>query len=113
MKKKKLRPLIVIIGAPEWMATYSDMMSLLLCFFILLFSVAEEKREKVFELIMGFQQYFQSKGRKLGYYPKKITLREIPGFLQNSMKPPSKTESLGKSSMRLETIEKIDQYAST
>ena len=34
--KKKPRPIILNVGAPEWMATYSDMMSLLLCFFILI-----------------------------------------------------------------------------
>ena len=112
MAEKKLKPKVVTVGAPEWMATYSDMMSLLLCFFILLFSVAEEKQEKVFEVIMGFQQYFQNKGKRLGYYPKKITLREIPGFLQNAVRPPSKTGSLGKSSSKRELLERIDQYAS-
>ena len=111
-KKQKLRPRIITEGAPEWMATYSDMMSLLLCFFILLYSVAEEKREKVFEVIMGFQKYFQNKGNRSGYYPKKMSLREIPGFLQNSVRPPSKTGRMGKSNTRREIVEKVDQYAS-
>ena len=111
-KSKKPPPIFLSIGAPEWMATYSDMMSLLLCFFILLFSVAEEKQEKVFEVIEGFQQYFQNKGKKLGYYPKKITLRQIPGFLKNAIKPPSKTGSRGKSLTKRDLIEKVDQYAS-
>lgn len=33
-------------GAPEWMATFSDMMSLLLAFFILMFSMSEIKLSK-------------------------------------------------------------------
>ena len=33
-------------GAPAWMATFGDMMSLLLPFFILMFSMSEIKREQ-------------------------------------------------------------------
>jgi chemotaxis protein MotB len=33
-------------GAPEWMATYSDLVTLLLCFFILLFSMATIDAQK-------------------------------------------------------------------
>lgn len=33
-------------GAPLWMATFGDMMSLLLCFFILMFSMSEVKVDK-------------------------------------------------------------------
>lgn len=33
-------------GAPLWMATFGDMMSLLLCFFILMFSMSELKMER-------------------------------------------------------------------
>ena len=55
MKKKKLPPIFKVVGAPEWMATYSDMMSLLLTFFILLFSVSDVQTEKVFEVYKSFQ----------------------------------------------------------
>jgi chemotaxis protein MotB len=110
--KKKPKPIVLTVGAPEWMTTYSDMMSLLLCFFILLFSAAEEKQEKVFELVMGFEQYFQGKGERLGYYPKRITVRDIPGFLDNAVRPPARTGSLGRTLTRREVVEKIDQYAS-
>lgn len=37
-------------GAPEWMATFSDLMNLLLCFFVLLFSMSSIDAEK-YELI--------------------------------------------------------------
>jgi chemotaxis protein MotB len=43
-------------GAPEWMCTFSDMMSLLLCFFVLLFAVStveEQKFMKSLGLIKG------------------------------------------------------------
>lgn len=34
-------------GAPEWMCTFSDMMSLLLCFFVLLFSLSTIEKKKL------------------------------------------------------------------
>ncbi|MBD3265618.1 OmpA family protein [bacterium] len=39
-------------GAPEWMCTFSDMMSLLLCFFVLLFSLSTIEKVK-FEQAIG------------------------------------------------------------
>jgi len=47
-------------GAPEWMTTFSDLMTLLLCFFILLFSLSEIKLDKFMQasesLRAGFGQ---------------------------------------------------------
>ena len=37
---------IVEEGAPEWVVTFGDLMSLLLCFFVLLLSFSEMDREK-------------------------------------------------------------------
>ena len=37
-------------GAPAWMATFSDLMNLLLCFFVLLFSMSTVDAEK-FEMV--------------------------------------------------------------
>lgn len=37
MRKKKLEP----AGSPAWMTTYSDMVTLILCFFVLLFAFSE------------------------------------------------------------------------
>ncbi len=45
-------------GSPAWMATFSDLMNLLLCFFVLLFSMStvdEVKQEKV---VASFNQMF-------------------------------------------------------
>ncbi len=42
-------------GAPKWMVTYSDMMSLLLTFFILLFSMSTISSDKFDNLMSSFQ----------------------------------------------------------
>ena len=47
-------------GAPAWMVTYGDMMSLLLCFFIMLVAMSEIKDEK-------FQKLLESVRRAFGY----------------------------------------------
>lgn len=39
-------------GAPDWVVTYGDCMSLLLCFFIVLFSMSEIKRDDRFLQVM-------------------------------------------------------------
>jgi len=50
------RPIIFLMGAPEWMVTFGDMMSLLLTFFILLFSVAQMKDTgQVYDMIYALQ----------------------------------------------------------
>jgi len=47
-------------GAPAWMVTYGDMMSLLLCFFIMLVAMSEIKDEK-------FQKLLESVKKAFGY----------------------------------------------
>ncbi|MEM1026851.1 MAG: flagellar motor protein MotB [Planctomycetota bacterium] len=47
-KKKKCPP----AGAPEWMTTYGDMMTLLLCFFVLIVSFSEVKKEEQFQAVV-------------------------------------------------------------
>lgn len=42
-------------GSPAWMATFSDLMNLLLCFFVLLFSMSSVDAEK-FELVIASLQ---------------------------------------------------------
>lgn len=52
MARKRTRKKVTQAGSPPWMATYSDLMSLLLTFFILLFSmsvVSEERFREVAE----------------------------------------------------------------
>lgn len=42
-------------GSPEWLTTYSDLVTLLLCFFVLLFSFSEVDAGKFREIMAGFQ----------------------------------------------------------
>lgn len=45
-------------GAPAWMTTYGDMITLLLCFFVLLFTMMEIKQERVTRTMRQFQKQF-------------------------------------------------------
>lgn len=56
-------------GAPEWMATFSDLMNLLLCFFVLLFamsSVDQEKWEEVVASLTSSFSIFDGGGSSIG-----------------------------------------------
>ena len=44
---KKGRPVIVQEGAPEWIVTFADLMSLLVCFFVLIISFSIQDKEKL------------------------------------------------------------------
>ena len=48
-------------GAPEWMVTYGDAMTLLLCFFVILVSMSELKKDQ------KFMQVMESLQRAFGY----------------------------------------------
>lgn len=45
-KKEPEKNVIIEEGAPEWVVTFGDLMSLLLCFFVLLLSFSEMDRQK-------------------------------------------------------------------
>ena len=45
MSKKHRRAKPAVPGVPEWVVTFGDMMSLLLCFFILLQMFSELKKD--------------------------------------------------------------------
>jgi len=45
-------------GSPEWMTTFSDLMNLLLCFFILLFSMSTIDAQKLEAVAASFSQTF-------------------------------------------------------
>lgn len=66
MSKKKKQP--VLMGAPEWMVTFGDLMSLLLTFFVLLFSVSEIKDQKIYDLIRSFDNYFKIEAPTAGFH---------------------------------------------
>ena len=45
-------------GSPAWMATFSDLMNLLLCFFVLLFSMSTVDAEKFEAVVASLQSSF-------------------------------------------------------
>ena len=45
-------------GSPAWMATFSDLMNLLLCFFVLLFSMSSIDAAKFEQVVASFSQTF-------------------------------------------------------
>jgi len=45
-------------GAPAWMATFSDLMNLLLCFFVMLFSMSTLEESKLAELVAAMNNSF-------------------------------------------------------
>lgn len=57
MSKKKKEE-IPAPGSPAWMATFSDLMNLLLCFFVLLFSMSSVDAKKFDEVAASFSQTF-------------------------------------------------------
>lgn len=59
-------------GAPAWMVTYGDMMSLLLCFFVMLLSMSEIKQDD------RFRQVVRSIRQAFGY---ESTVQVAPGQL--------------------------------
>ena len=57
MARKKI-PEEAKAGAPEWMATFSDLMNLLLCFFVLLFSMSSTDTAKYNEIVEAVTSSF-------------------------------------------------------
>ncbi|NLI57408.1 MAG: OmpA family protein [Clostridium sp.] len=52
-------------GAPEWMTTYSDMVTLLLCFFVLLYSMAVIDQQKFEQVAESLRSAFLSSGGEM------------------------------------------------
>ena len=55
---RKTTPEEAKAGAPEWMATFSDLMNLLLCFFVLLFSMSSTDTAKYNEIVEAITSSF-------------------------------------------------------
>ncbi len=45
-------------GSPAWMATFSDLMNLLLCFFVMLFAMSNVEESKIAEFVAGMNNTF-------------------------------------------------------
>jgi chemotaxis protein MotB len=110
--KKALPPLRIRTGAEEWLTSFADMMTLLLIFFILLYSTAQVESKKVFEMQKSFEKYFDIETGSLGYSSNRVKLEKIPDVLADLGTPESgKTSDEGRSLERTEA-EIIDRYAS-
>ncbi|MBQ4417426.1 MAG: hypothetical protein II868_07010 [Butyrivibrio sp.] len=48
----------IIMGAPAWTATFGDLMNLLLCFFVLLFSMSSVDAAKFEQIAASFSSAF-------------------------------------------------------
>lgn len=119
-------------GSPAWMNTFADLMNLLLCFFVLLFSMSTVDAEKFEKVIASFQSTFSilpSGGASIGegqmissgvsqlemydvYYNEKAnTQSEEEAEKENDIKEAYKEQSLAESEEMAEEIEKaIEQY---
>ena len=53
-------------GAPAWMATFSDLMNLLLCFFVMLFAMSSIEEDKLREFVAGLNLQ-RLRGRRFGH----------------------------------------------
>ncbi|MEW6236732.1 MAG: flagellar motor protein MotB [Candidatus Omnitrophota bacterium] len=81
-------------GAPEWMCTFSDMMSLLLCFFVLLFAMSTVEKQKFAQTIGSIQG----------------ALGRIPNMFNNSfVKPITIKPQIAKPVQRTKTVQRAKE----
>lgn len=95
-------------AAPGWALTFGDLMTQLLTFFILLFSVSEIKQQKIYDTLKAFRTRVNLDWSWAGY--SLISTAKIPQALsQRSIKPPDHQGSAGQTIM--EWLEKQLQRA--
>jgi len=87
-RAKKKAPIVVQQGAPEWMVTFGDLMSLLLTFFVLLFSVSEIKEEKLYDVVTVFRELEQDIEGEFGLFS------DLLEFLNSSSDPMADSSDL-------------------
>ncbi len=73
-------------GVPEWVVTYGDMMSLLLCFFILLAAFSEMKKDEEYQRVVeGIKEAFGYSGG-VGVLPSNdVPLRSMIEMLESAV----------------------------
>jgi chemotaxis protein MotB len=57
-------------GVPDWIVSFGDMMSLLLCFFVLLFSMGQTESQKFQAMADAMHQQFGTREPRLKLYPR-------------------------------------------
>ncbi|MCK6482802.1 MAG: OmpA family protein [Phycisphaerae bacterium] len=85
-------------GAPEWVLTYGDMMSLLLCFFIMLAALAnfDERDKELMAAIEAIRDAFGVPGQAGNMPDNVVDFKSMIAKLQ-TMYVPEKQKSLGES----------------
>lgn len=76
-------------GAPEWMVTFGDMMSLLLCFFVIIVSMSEIKKDEKFQQVMqSLRRAFGNTGEIRAVISKPLDPNSLLRKLQQIVIPP-------------------------
>ncbi len=91
-------------GAPLWMCTFSDMMSLLLCFFVLLFALSTTEKKKWVQASGAMSAAF---GGNIAQHEENMPLTPDPREEISRKPPPKSNKYYGKkkivSQLKLET----------
>lgn len=76
-------------GAPEWMVTFGDMMSLLLCFFVIIVSMSEIKKDEKFQQVMqSLRKAFGNSGEIHAVLSQPLDPNSLLQKLQEIVIPP-------------------------
>ncbi len=101
-KKKAAEPQKDPTAAPGWALTFGDLMTQLLTFFILLFSVSEVKKEKIYEVFQSFKTHFNMDVPNMGYTIESF-YNELKALSEPYMNPPTNNRGdAGKSPIKVE-----------
>jgi chemotaxis protein MotB len=110
---KEKRPIIYLEPVPSWLVTFGDMMSLLLTFFILLFSISEIKEPgRIFDLVQTFHAKLNSPRPVIGYTLPRHDMGP-DGMLNDLLDMPNQMGETGVSSNRVLNSEGDSIYART
>jgi len=103
-REKQVEP-IMVEGVPSWLVTFGDMMSLLLTFFILLFSVSEIKDQtKIYEIAQIFKGKIKITKPVFGYYLPRVDT-DSDGLEEESEDASGKIGESGARKKRIKPVE--------
>jgi len=88
-------------GAPEWITTFADLMSLLLTFFILMLSFSSMKAEKLKEMVTAVNKSMGITQNQFSSAPEAV---DIPAIVERSSETPGTSGSTEKISELLKNF---------
>jgi len=68
----------VVEGAPEWMCTFSDLVTLLMCFFVLLFAMSTTQQETYKELVKSLRSALGAQAVPQSGTREGLTMHPVP-----------------------------------